>query len=65
MDRAGPLGALISASWDIRAAVLVLLLMALDFAIWLPFFKVYEKQLIAQEMQQAEAERAASAATGA
>ncbi|VEA70593.1 PTS system oligo-beta-mannoside-specific EIIC component [Serratia rubidaea] len=60
-----PLGALISASWDIRAAVLVLLLMALDFAIWLPFFKVYEKQLIAQEMQQAEAERAASAATGA
>ncbi|AVJ19658.1 PTS cellobiose transporter subunit IIC [Serratia sp. MYb239] len=60
-----PLGALISASWDIRAAVLVLLLMALDFAIWLPFFKVYEKQLITQEMQQADAERAASAATGA
>ncbi|WP_337263950.1 MULTISPECIES: PTS sugar transporter subunit IIC [unclassified Serratia (in: enterobacteria)] len=55
-----PLGAMISASWDIRAALLVLILMAIDLAIWLPFFKVYEKQLLAQERQQADAEREAA-----
>jgi PTS system cellobiose-specific IIC component len=55
-----PLGAMISASWDIRAALLVLILMAIDLAIWLPFFKVYEKQLLAQELQQADAEREAA-----
>lgn len=60
-----PLGAMISASWDIRAAVLVLVLMVIDLAIWLPFFKVYEKQLLAQEHEQAEAEREASNAAAA
>lgn len=56
---------MISASWDIRAAVLVLVLMVIDLAIWLPFFKVYEKQLLAQEHEQAEAEREASNAATA
>lgn len=55
-----PLGAMISASWDVRAALLVLLLMVIDLAVWLPFFKVYEKQLLAQEQQQAAAEREAA-----
>ncbi|MFZ1874310.1 MAG: PTS sugar transporter subunit IIC [Chania sp.] len=55
-----PLGAMISASWDVRAALLVLVLMVIDLAIWLPFFKVYEKQLLAQEQQQADAEREAA-----
>jgi len=54
-----PLGAMISASWDVRACVLVLVLMVIDVAIWFPFFKVYEKQLLAQEKEQAaESEQA-------
>ncbi|AHG19951.1 cytochrome C biogenesis protein CcmF [Chania multitudinisentens RB-25] len=55
-----PLGAMISASWDIRAALLVLVLMVINLAIWLPFFKVYEKQLLAQEHQSAETEHKAA-----
>jgi len=44
-----PLGAVISAAWDYRAAILVIVLMMIDLAIWYPFFRVYEKQLIEQE----------------
>lgn len=32
-------------------AILVVLLIVLDYFIYLPFFKVYEKQLLAQEAQ--------------
>ncbi|MDX7986951.1 PTS sugar transporter subunit IIC [Xenorhabdus sp. 12] len=46
-----PIGALISAAWDYRAFVLVGLLMVIDLLIWYPFFKVYEKQLLAEEQQ--------------
>ncbi|MBI6550282.1 PTS sugar transporter subunit IIC [Xenorhabdus lircayensis] len=46
-----PIGALISAAWDYRAFVLVGLLMVVDLLIWYPFFKVYEKQLLAEEQQ--------------
>ncbi|MBC8951449.1 PTS sugar transporter subunit IIC [Xenorhabdus sp. PB62.4] len=46
-----PIGALISAAWDYRAIVLVGVLMVIDLLIWYPFFKVYEKQLLAQEQQ--------------
>ncbi|WP_038213994.1 PTS sugar transporter subunit IIC [Xenorhabdus bovienii] len=49
-----PVGALISAAWDYRAVVLVGLLMVIDLLIWYPFFKVYEKQLLAEEQQQAK-----------
>lgn len=48
-----PLGAMISVAWNYRAAVLVVVLMILDVLIWYPFFKVYEKQLLAQERGQA------------
>ncbi|AOM41416.1 PTS sugar transporter subunit IIC [Xenorhabdus hominickii] len=46
-----PIGALISAAWDYRAFVLVGVLMVIDLLIWYPFFKVYEKQLLAEEQQ--------------
>ncbi|CDH06133.1 PTS system, cellobiose-specific IIC component (CelB) [Xenorhabdus bovienii str. oregonense] len=49
-----PVGALISAAWDYRAVVLVGLLMVIDLLIWYPFFKIYEKQLLAEEQQQAK-----------
>ncbi|MDC9613190.1 PTS sugar transporter subunit IIC [Xenorhabdus khoisanae] len=46
-----PIGALISAAWDYRAFVLVGVLMVIDLLIWYPFFRVYEKQLLAEEQQ--------------
>ena len=49
-----PLGAMISAAWDYKALILVLVLMVIDILIWYPFFKVYEKQLLAQENEQAQ-----------
>ena len=57
-----PLGAMISAAWDYKALILVLVLMVIDILIWYPFFKVYEKQLLAQENEQAQ-EMAAVAET--
>lgn len=53
-----PLGAFI-ASTDWRSAVLVLVLAAIAGAIYYPFFKTYEKQLIKQEAEAAAAEAAA------
>ncbi len=56
-----PLGAMISAAWDIRAALLVVVLLAVDGLLWYPFFKVYEKQLISQERAQAQENDAVAA----
>lgn len=50
-----PLGAMISAAWDYRAAVLVVALMVIDLFIWYPFFKVYEKQLLNEEKDRFDA----------
>ena len=44
-----PIGAAWAMGWDFRVTVLVLLLMALSALIYYPFFKAYEKQLLAQE----------------
>ncbi|MGF1739960.1 PTS sugar transporter subunit IIC [Vibrio profundum] len=44
-----PIGAMISASWDYRAFILVFVLIAVDYLIWYPFFKAYEKQLCKEE----------------
>ncbi|MGX9458447.1 PTS sugar transporter subunit IIC [Photobacterium damselae subsp. damselae] len=44
-----PIGAMISAAWDYRAFILVLVLMLVDTVLWYPFFKAYEKQLTDQE----------------
>jgi PTS system cellobiose-specific IIC component len=45
-----PIGAMISAAWDYRAFILVIVLMVIDTVIWYPFFKAYEKQLVDQEI---------------
>jgi len=44
-----PIGAAWSAGWQMSNGLLVLGLIALDLAIYYPFFRVYEKQLLAQE----------------
>ena len=44
-----PLGAAWGGGWHYSSAILVAVLIVIDFFIYLPFFKVYEKQLIAQE----------------
>ncbi|MEC5317554.1 PTS transporter subunit EIIC [Brenneria populi subsp. brevivirga] len=44
-----PFGAAWGAGWMLNNAVLVLILIAIDILIYLPFFKIYEKQLLAQE----------------
>jgi len=47
-----PIGALIS-TMDVKALILVLALIVIDVLIYLPFFKVYEKQKIAEEAMEA------------
>ncbi|MFB0974917.1 MAG: PTS sugar transporter subunit IIC, partial [Tolumonas sp.] len=46
-----PIGAAWSAGWQVNNGLLVLGLLVVDFLIYLPFFKVYEKQLLAQEAE--------------
>ena len=48
-----PIGAAWSAGWQINNGLLVLALIVIDLLIYLPFFKVYEKQLLAQEAEMA------------
>jgi PTS system cellobiose-specific IIC component len=57
-----PVGAAWGAGWQMGNAALVLGLILLDLAIYYPFFKVYEKQLLAQE--EADAAEANSADEG-
>jgi len=45
-----PIGAFL-ATMDWRAAALILCLIVIDFAIYYPFFKIYEKQCIQQEVE--------------
>lgn len=52
-----PIGAAWALGWDFRAVVLVLVLACVSAIIYFPFFKVYEKQLLEQEVE--EAQRAA------
>lgn len=49
-----PIGAAWALGWDLRAAVLVIVLAAVSSIIYYPFFKVYERQLLAQEAAEAE-----------
>ena len=44
-----PIGAAWGAGWQMSNGLLVIGLLALDLLIYLPFFKIYEKQLLAQE----------------
>ncbi|WP_165311803.1 PTS sugar transporter subunit IIC [Vibrio ziniensis] len=50
-----PLGAAWGAGWQLSNGALAIGLIVLDLVIWYPFFKIYEKQLLAQE----DAEKAA------
>lgn len=47
-----PIGAYLSTGGDWRAVVLVLVNLALSVLIYLPFFKMYDKKLVAQEMEE-------------
>jgi len=46
-----PIGAAWGAGWQMSNGLLVIGLLVLDLLIYLPFFKVYEKQLLAQEAE--------------
>ena len=46
------------ASMDFRNVIFVLLMFPVVFAIWYPFYKVYEKQCIAKEQAEEEAANA-------
>ena len=49
-----PIGGAWALGWDFRAAILVIVLACVSAIIYFPFFKVYEKQLLAQEAEEAE-----------
>ncbi len=44
-----PIGAMWAANWNVGALLLVVLLFFVSGAIFYPFFKIYEKQLLAEE----------------
>ena len=46
-----PIGAAWGAGWVVSNGLLVVALIVIDLLIYLPFFKVYEKQLLAQEAE--------------
>jgi len=46
-----PIGAAWGAGWQMGNGLLVIALIVIDLLIYLPFFKVYEKQLLAQEAE--------------
>ena len=49
-----PVGAAWALGWDFRAAILVVVLACVSAIIYFPFFKVYEKQLLEQEAEEAQ-----------
>jgi PTS system cellobiose-specific IIC component len=49
-----PIGGPWALGWDFRAAILVVLLVCVSAIIYYPFFKVYEKQLLEQEDEEAQ-----------
>lgn len=49
-----PIGGAWALGWDFRAAILVVVLACVSAIIYFPFFKVYEKQLLAQEAEEAQ-----------
>lgn len=47
----GPLGLIMSTGFAPLSFILAILLLAVDFAIYYPFFKVYDKQILEEEME--------------
>jgi cellobiose PTS system EIIC component len=50
-----PIGAAWGAGWQINNAILVLILIGINMVLYYPFFKIYEKQLIAEETTESPA----------
>ncbi|QNO13982.1 PTS sugar transporter subunit IIC [Alkalicella caledoniensis] len=50
-----PIGAMWATNWQIGAFVLVIVCLVVSTAIYYPFFKVYEKQLVKEEQENAAA----------
>lgn len=50
-----PIGAAWSTGWDWRVIVLIAVLVTIATLIYFPFFKIYERQLLQQELEQAAA----------
>lgn len=44
-----PIGAAWGAGWHLNNAILVFILIGVNFVVYYPFFKIYEKQLLAEE----------------
>ena len=53
-----PLGALISTNWSVFAMLLVFVNFFIGLAIYYPFFKVYEKQMLALEQEGSDSDEA-------
>lgn len=51
-----PLGASWAAGWTFAPMILVLVNFAVSFVIWLPFYRMYEKQLLSEESSDKEIE---------
>ena len=49
-----PICTWLASSGSIASVILVLLLFAVTVLLWFPFFKVYEKQCLMEEMQNSE-----------
>ncbi|MGR5096774.1 PTS sugar transporter subunit IIC [Vibrio maritimus] len=47
-----PIGAAWGAGWQLNNAVLVFILIGVNLVVYYPFFKIYEKQLLAEEQPQ-------------
>lgn len=58
-----PIGAAWGAGWQYSNALLVVLLIGLDLVLYYPFFKIYEKQLLEQEKEEAAAMQASGEPT--
>ncbi|PJC87165.1 PTS cellobiose transporter subunit IIC [Vibrio sp. HA2012] len=56
-----PIGAAWGAGWQMSNGLLVIGLIVLDLILYYPFFKIYEKQLLAQEKAESEATETSSA----
>ena len=50
----GPIGAYLSTGGDWRAAVLSVILIGVSFVIYYPFFKMYDKKLLLEEVENVE-----------
>ncbi|HGS9845782.1 TPA: PTS sugar transporter subunit IIC, partial [Clostridioides difficile] len=47
-----PIAAVMSTNWSILAGILVLINFVISFAVYYPFFKVFEKQQLQREQEE-------------